>query len=163
PDDENGAARSGCGGGGSATRNSSLGGSAKTIHSTLAERRGARCANDGKADADGDDFRTECGRHQPFAERIQAARRLYERRECVAQNCDEPGRMTIDERLEQWEQQGTLSREQHAHLAGLARGEPFSLFLELNLCLYAGIVAFIAGLGWTVTTWSQQLGDVLVL
>ncbi len=29
--------------------------------------------------------------------------------------------------------------------------------------MYAGILAFIAGLGWTVSTWSQQLGDVLVL
>jgi hypothetical protein len=48
-------------------------------------------------------------------------------------------------------------------LAGLARGEPFSLFLELNVLLYAGVVAFVAGLGWTVSTWSQQLGDVLVL
>jgi hypothetical protein len=25
------------------------------------------------------------------------------------------------------------------------------------------VLAFVAGLGWTVTTWSQQLGDVLVL
>ena len=41
--------------------------------------------------------------------------------------------------------------------------EPFSLFLELNVLLYAGVVAFVAGLGWTVSTWSQQLGDVLVL
>jgi hypothetical protein len=49
------------------------------------------------------------------------------------------------------------------HLAGLARREPFSLFLELNVLLYAGVVAFVAGLGWTVSTWSQQLGDVVVL
>lgn len=48
-------------------------------------------------------------------------------------------------------------------LASLSRGEPFSLFLELNILLYAGILAFVAGLGWTVTTWSRQLGDVLVL
>jgi hypothetical protein len=48
-------------------------------------------------------------------------------------------------------------------LAGLVRGEPFSLFLELNVLLYAGVVAFVAGLGWTITTWSRQLGDILVL
>ena len=42
-------------------------------------------------------------------------------------------------------------------------GEPFSLFLELNVLLYAGVLAFVAGLGWTVTTRSRQLGDVLVL
>src|ERR1022692_5218020 len=73
------------------------------------------------------------------------------------------GFMTILTRLEQWMEQGKISPEQHAHLAGLSRGEPFSLFLELNVLLYAGVLAFVAGLGWTVSTWSQQLGDVLVL
>jgi len=48
-------------------------------------------------------------------------------------------------------------------LTGLSRGEPFSLFLELNVLLYAGVLAFVAGLGWTVSTWSQQLGDIVVL
>ena len=71
--------------------------------------------------------------------------------------------MNILTRLEQWKQQGAISPEQHAHLAGLVRGEPFSLFLELNVLLYAGVVAFVAGLGWTITTWSRQLGDILVL
>ena len=71
--------------------------------------------------------------------------------------------MTIFARLEQWKQQSKISPEQHAHLAGLSRGEPFSLFLELNVLLYAGVLAFVAGLGWTVSTWSEQLGDVLVL
>jgi hypothetical protein len=73
------------------------------------------------------------------------------------------GFMTILTRLEQWKEQGKISPEQHAHFAGLSRGEPFSLFLELNVLLYAGVLAFVAGLGWTVSTWSQQLGDVLVL
>src|SRR5271168_943818 len=71
--------------------------------------------------------------------------------------------MTILARLEHWKQQGAISPEQHAHLASLVRGEPFSLFLELNLLLYAGVLAFVTGLGWTVTTWSKQLGDVLVV
>jgi hypothetical protein len=71
--------------------------------------------------------------------------------------------MTILTRLEQWKEQGKISSEQYAHLAGLSRQEPFSLFIELNILLYAGVLAFVAGLGWTVTTWSQQLGDVLVL
>src|SRR5216684_2849303 len=73
------------------------------------------------------------------------------------------GFMTILTRLERWKEQNKISPEQHAHLAGLSRGEPFSLFLELNILLYAGVLAFVAGLGWTVSTWSQQLGDVLVL
>jgi hypothetical protein len=71
--------------------------------------------------------------------------------------------MTLLSRLDQWKEQGVLSPEHHAHLAGLARGEPFSLFLELNVLLYAGVLALVAGLGWTVTTWSRQLGDVLIL
>ena len=71
--------------------------------------------------------------------------------------------MTILARLEHWKQQGAISPEQQAHLASLCRREPFSLFLELNLLLYAGVLAFVAGLGWTITTWSQQIGDVLVL
>jgi hypothetical protein len=71
--------------------------------------------------------------------------------------------MNILTRLERWKEHGAISQEQHAHLAGLCRREPFSIFLELNVLLYAGVLAFVAGLGWTVTTWSQQLGDVLVL
>ena len=71
--------------------------------------------------------------------------------------------MTILTRLAQWKERGVISPEQHALLAGLSRGEPFSLFLELNILIYAGIMLFVGGLGWTVSTWSQQLGDVLVL
>src|SRR3954462_2582904 len=71
--------------------------------------------------------------------------------------------MTILTRLDQWQERGTISAEQHTRLAALSRNEPFSLFFELNVLLYAGVLAFVGGLGWTVTTWSQQLGDVLVL
>jgi hypothetical protein len=71
--------------------------------------------------------------------------------------------MSILDRLDDWKEQGLISSRQQAHLASLSRGEPFSLFLELNILLYAGVLAFVAGLGWTITTWSQQLGDVLVL
>lgn len=71
--------------------------------------------------------------------------------------------MTILTRLDHWKAQGTISPEQHEQLAGFYRQEPFSLFLELNVLLYAGVLAFVAGLGWTVSTWSEQLGDVVVL
>jgi hypothetical protein len=71
--------------------------------------------------------------------------------------------MTVLARLEQWKERGAISAEQHAHLAALTRGELFSVFFELNVLLYAGVLAFVAGLGWTATTWSQQLGDVLIL
>ncbi len=71
--------------------------------------------------------------------------------------------MNILARLEHWKKEGAISLEQHAFLTSLSRGEPSSVFLELNVLLYAGVLAFVAGLGWTVTTWSQQIGDVLVL
>jgi hypothetical protein len=71
--------------------------------------------------------------------------------------------VTILARLENWREQGAISPEQQVYLAGLCRGEPLSVFLELNVLLYAGVLAFVAGLGWTVTTWSQQLGDVVVV
>jgi hypothetical protein len=71
--------------------------------------------------------------------------------------------MTIFTRLDKWKEHGVISPEQHTLLAGLSRGEPFSLFLELNVILYGGVLAFVAGLGWTISTWSEQLGDVLVL
>jgi hypothetical protein len=71
--------------------------------------------------------------------------------------------MTILARLELWKERGAISTEQQAHLASLSRGEPFSLSLELNVLLYAGVLAFVAGLGWTISTWSQQLGGVLIL
>jgi hypothetical protein len=71
--------------------------------------------------------------------------------------------MNLLTRLERWKEQGAISPEQQGLLSSLSRGEPFSLFVELNVLLYAGVLAFVAGLGWTVTTWSKQLGDVVVL
>ena len=65
--------------------------------------------------------------------------------------------------MERWRAEGVLTPEQAELLAGLARGEPVSVFLELNVLLYAGVVALVGGLGWTVSTWSEQLGDLLVL
>src|SRR5260370_23664628 len=81
----------------------------------------------------------------------------------IAPHSENKDFMTIVTRLDQWKERGIISPEQRTLLEGLSRGEPFSLFLELNILLYAGILAFVAGLGWTVSTWSQQLGDVLVL
>src|SRR6202158_3961418 len=81
----------------------------------------------------------------------------------IAANSENEDFMTILTRLDQWKERGIVSPEQHTLLEGLSRGESFSVFLELNILLYAGILSFVAGLGWTVSTWSQQLGDVLVL
>src|SRR6266446_2981823 len=81
----------------------------------------------------------------------------------IAPHPENEDSMTILTRLKQWKESGVISSEQHTLLEGLSRGEPFSLFLELNILLYSGILLFVAGLGWTVSTWSQQLGDILVL
>src|SRR5579864_2351443 len=81
----------------------------------------------------------------------------------IAPHPENQDSMTLLARLEQWKDSGIISPEQHAILTGLSRGEPFSILLELNILLYAGILALVAGLGWTVATWSQQLGDVVIL
>jgi hypothetical protein len=45
----------------------------------------------------------------------------------------------------------------------LARRDRFSVFVELNAALYLGVLFFVAGVGWTVTTYSARLGDVAIL
>lgn len=71
--------------------------------------------------------------------------------------------VTVLNRLDQWKESGVISAEQHTLLSGLSRDEPLSISLELNILLYAGILAFVGGLGWTVSTWSKQLGDIVIL
>ena len=71
--------------------------------------------------------------------------------------------MALFDQLDNWEKRGALTAEQHALLDGLSRGKPFSVFLGLNILLYAGVLSFAGGLAWTVHTYSQQLGDVVIL
>ena len=71
--------------------------------------------------------------------------------------------MTLPAQLDRWKEQGTISPEQHALLSGLSRDEPCSVFLPLNILLYAGVLALAGGLGWTVRAYAAQLGDVIVL
>jgi len=71
--------------------------------------------------------------------------------------------MTVTDHLERWRDTGIITTEQHARLDGLVRGTPYSVFLPLNILLYTGVLAFTGGLGWTVRTYSQQLGDVVIL
>jgi hypothetical protein len=71
--------------------------------------------------------------------------------------------MTLFTQLERWEQEGVISSQQRALLGGLARGEPFSLYLELNALLYVGVIAFIGGLAWTVTEYSRELGALAII
>jgi Predicted membrane protein (DUF2157) len=71
--------------------------------------------------------------------------------------------MTTQDRLDEWERSGIITHAQHGTLARLVRRERVSLFLELNALLYIGVIALIAGLGWTVQTYFTSLGDTFIL
>jgi hypothetical protein len=65
--------------------------------------------------------------------------------------------------LDRWKNANAITVEQHETLAGLVRKDRVSVFVELNSLLYAGVVAFIAGAGWTIQTYFASLGDAAVL
>ncbi len=65
--------------------------------------------------------------------------------------------------LERWRVAGAIRPEQHDVLAALVRKERFSVFVELHTILYLGVLSFIGGLGWTIQTHFQGLGDAAVL
>ena len=71
--------------------------------------------------------------------------------------------MTLLERLETWKADGVITREQHASLSSLARGDRFSLYVELNALLYLGVVSIIAGLTWTFRDYVADLGHAAIL
>jgi hypothetical protein len=65
--------------------------------------------------------------------------------------------------LERWRSTGVIRAEQHDVLSALVRKERFSVFVELHTLLYLGVVSAIAGLGWTIQTHFQNLGDAAIL
>jgi hypothetical protein len=67
------------------------------------------------------------------------------------------------EYLDRWKNANLISLDQHETLARLVRKDRLSVFVELNALLYAGVVAFIAGVGWTIQTYFASLGDAAVL
>jgi hypothetical protein len=71
--------------------------------------------------------------------------------------------MSVQARLDSWRTAGAITGAQHDVLSGLTRREPFSLFVEIHALLYLGVVAFAAGVAWTVTTYSARFGDVAIL
>lgn len=71
--------------------------------------------------------------------------------------------MTTLERLRDWKQSGIIRDAQYDLLAALVRRERMSVFVELSAALYIGVLALIAGLGWTSRTYFKDLGDALVL
>jgi uncharacterized membrane protein YjjB (DUF3815 family) len=71
--------------------------------------------------------------------------------------------MTTLEALERWRLEGAITGEQYQSLAAIVRKDRFSVFLELNALLYLGVLAFVAGLGWTVREHFSQLGDAAIV
>ena len=65
--------------------------------------------------------------------------------------------------LGRWRATGAITAEQHDALSALVRKERLSIYVELHTTLYLGVVAFIAGVGWTITTHFAGLGDAAIL
>ncbi len=71
--------------------------------------------------------------------------------------------LTTLERLTRWREAGIITGEQHATLTGVVTRDRFSIFVELNALLYIGVVAIVAGLGWTFRDYVVNLGDAAIL
>ena len=56
-----------------------------------------------------------------------------------------------------------IRAEQSDVLSALVRKDRFSVFVELHTVLYLGVASFIAGVGWTIQTHFQRLGDLAIL
>ncbi len=71
--------------------------------------------------------------------------------------------MTTLERLAEWKAVGTISQHQHDTLAELVRRERVSVYVELSMLLYLGVLSFVGGLGWTMRAYVASLGDAAIL
>jgi hypothetical protein len=72
------------------------------------------------------------------------------------------GLTTLD-RLDAWKAAGVITDAQHATLAEIVRRDRFSIFVELNAILYIGVIALVAGIGWTLRDYVANLGDATIL
>jgi len=71
--------------------------------------------------------------------------------------------VTTLERLAEWKAVGTISQAQHDTLAGLVCRERVSVYAELSVLLYLGVLSFVGGLGWTMRAYVANLGDAAIL
>jgi hypothetical protein len=71
--------------------------------------------------------------------------------------------MTILKYLERWKSTGAITGAQYDAISALVRNDRFSVFSELNTLLYLGVLSFVAGIGWTIQTYSVRLGDAAIL
>jgi hypothetical protein len=71
--------------------------------------------------------------------------------------------MTVLARLERWRTSGAITPEQHDAIAAIVRRDRFSVFVELNILLYIGVLSFIAGVGWSIETYFSNIGDEAII
>ena len=71
--------------------------------------------------------------------------------------------MRTVERLQKWKDSGAITAAQFDAIAVLVRKDRFSIFVELNVLLYLGVLFFVAGLGWTIQAYFANLGDAAIL
>jgi hypothetical protein len=69
---------------------------------------------------------------------------------------------TLD-RLRDWNLTGAIDDGQYRTLTALVRRERVSVFVELSAALYLGVLALVAGLGWTFRSSFTNLGDPFIL
>ena len=71
--------------------------------------------------------------------------------------------MTTLDRLNQWRESGAITGAQYDQIRTLVRKDRFSVFLELNVLLYLGVLALAGGIATTVQKYFASLTDVAVL
>jgi hypothetical protein len=71
--------------------------------------------------------------------------------------------MTTLDQLDRWLDAGDVSPTQHDLLSAIARGNRLSLFLELNVLLYVGVLAVVGGMAWTIDVYATTWGDAAIL
>jgi len=69
---------------------------------------------------------------------------------------------TLDS-LETWRTDGTITDAQYEGLVPIVSRARISLFAELNVLLYLGVLAFAGGLAWTASVYSDTWGDLAIL
>jgi len=65
--------------------------------------------------------------------------------------------------LQRWKDSGAITAAQFETLIAIVRKERFSVFVELNVLLYLGVLSLVAGIGWTINTYFADLGDAAIL
>src|SRR5437879_12882902 len=65
--------------------------------------------------------------------------------------------------LQRSEDSGAITAAQCDILIAIVRKERFSVFVELNVLLYLGVLSLVAGVGWTINNYFADLGDAAIL